>query len=333
MSSFTNADEKINTSRVKIAAQFKPDDELGMSITKQLGVKHLANWTALNYENLSKLKQQAGEHGLSLTSASRTSNWHTVVLNMPGRDEAIEEFNKGTIVLGKAGIRQRNIVFYATGVTITHRVPARGGQMSRAFSINRPRDPKLTYGEYKMTLDRKYSPEEIWDNYTYFVRKAAPIAEDSNVLIAIHPEDPPGMTFGNEPRVIASSFGGYKRALEIADSPNIGMCLCVGCWLEGGENMGKDVIETIKYFGSRNKIFKVHFRNVSSTLPEFHETWPDDGYFDMYKVMKALVEVDADCIVTADHWPGRKTGGLYTGWVHCATYMKALLERANEEIA
>ena len=52
--------------------------------------------------------------------------------------------------------------------------------------------------------------------------------------------------------------------------------------------MGKDVFEMIKDFGSREKIFEVHFRNVSSPLPRFEETFPDDGYMDMYQVMKVL---------------------------------------------
>jgi len=31
--------------------------------------------------------------------------------------------------------------------------------------------------------------------------------------------------------------------------------------------MGKDVVETIKYFGGKKKLFKVHFRNVSARCP------------------------------------------------------------------
>ena len=66
--------------------------------------------------------------------------------------------------------------------------------------------------------------------------------------IGIHPDDPPVDELGGIPRCIFSNFDGYKRALEIADSPNVGMCLCVGCWLEGGSKMGKDVFETIQLF-------------------------------------------------------------------------------------
>ena len=56
--------------------------------------------------------------------------------------------------------------------------------------------------------------------------------------------------------------------------------------------MGKDVLESIRYFGERGKIFKVHFRNVDKPLPYFVETFVDNGYMDMYQVMKVLREVN-----------------------------------------
>src|SRR5205085_1223417 len=112
-----------------------------------------------------------------------------------------------------------------------------------------------------LTHERVYSEAEMWENYTYFIRAVAPVAEEVGVLIGIHPDDPPGLPLGGVPRCIFSSFDGYQRALEIADSPNVGLCLCVGCWLEGGATMGRDVFETIRYFGGQGKVFKVHFRN------------------------------------------------------------------------
>ena len=323
---------KPNPSNIKLAAQFGPTDEMGMALVKSFHLNHLTLWTDPSDENLAEVTRQAGLHGLTIAYASRCHNWPLIVLNLPGRDNAIEEFNRQTVALGKAGIRNRQIYFYTTGVLITHLVDTPGGIRARAFSMNREPDPKLSYQSFE-GLDRTYSDEEIWDNYTYFIRKVAPVAEEKNVRISIHPEDPPGISYLNEPRVVASSFEGYKRALEIAESPNVGMCFCCGCVLEAGEGWGKDIIETIRYFGTRNKIFKVHFRNVNSPLPDFHETWLDDGYYDMYKIMKALREVNNDCIVTADHWPGnRQQEYRKIGWVRSMTYLKALLERANEEI-
>ena len=99
-----------------------------------------------------------------------------------------------------------------------------------------------------------------------------------------HPSGRPARAeLGGVPRCIFSSFDGYHRALEIADSPNIGVCLCVGCWLEGGKLMGQDALEAIRYFGGLGKLFKVHFRNVDAPLPHFVETFIDNGYQDMYR--------------------------------------------------
>ena len=106
------------------------------------------------------------------------------------------------------------------------------------------------------------------------------------------------------PRCIFSNFEGYKKAIDIANSPNIGVCLCVGSWLEGGKALtGAYPEEMIKYFAAKKKLFKIHFRNVSAPLPHFSETLIDDGYYDMSKVMRALVEVGFDGIVIPDHIP------------------------------
>ena len=163
------------------------------------------------------------------------------------------------------------------------------------------------------------------------IKAVTPVAEEEGIRIGIHPDDPPVPELGGVPRCIFSSFDGYKRALEIANSPNVGMCLCVGCWLEGGKLMGRDVLETIQYFGRQGKLFKVHFRNVNAPLPHFVETFVDNGYMDMYGVMKALREVNFDGAVIADHVPGM-AGGSRAATAYSIGYMKALLERANAEV-
>ena len=89
--------------------------------------------------------------------------------------------------------------------------------------------------------------------------------------------------------------------------------------------------DTIKYFGERKKIWKVHFRNVNETLPHFVETFMDDGYMDMYKVMKALREVNFDGALIADHVQNM-VGGRRVGLAYSIGYMRALLERANAEV-
>ena len=69
---------------------------------------------------------------------------------------------------------------------------------------------------------------------------------------------------------------------------------------------------------------------MTQPLPHFVETFIDDGYMNMYKVMEALKEVDFDGVIIADHIPmmteDRRVGTAYT-----IGYMKALLERVNSE--
>ena len=148
--------------------------------------------------------------------------------------------------------------------------------------------------------------------------------------IGIHPDDPPVPVLAGVPRCIFGNFDGYRRAMEIANSPNVGICLCCGTWLEGGKALtGKDPEEMIRYFGA-DKIWKIHFRNVSAPLPHFVETFMDNGYYDMYKIMKALRDVNFDGIVILDHTPGL-TGGHYAEQAYGFAYMKALYNRANAE--
>ena len=85
----------------------------------------------------------------------------------------------------------------------------------------------------------------------------------------------------------------------------------------------------IRAFGAQ-KIWKIHFRNVSAPLPHFVETFMDNGYYDMYKIMKALRDVNYDGIVILDHSP-RLVGGNYAQTAYGFAYMRALLNRANDE--
>ena len=67
--------------------------------------------------------------------------------------------------------------------------------------------------------------------------------------------------------------------------------------------MNDDIYEMIRYFGERKKILYVHFRNVSSQVPKFHEEYVNTGYVDMYKAMKIYKDVGYDSFFIDDHVP------------------------------
>ena len=222
--------------------------------------------------------------------------------------------------------------------------------MGRAFNLNSETyyiNNGQTISKEELTHSREYSEEELWNNFEYYINAVKPTIEESGVKVGIHPDDPPGLKLGGVPRCIFSTFSGYESALEIADSPNIGICLCAGTWLEGGDTTEKNVTEMAKYFGDQNKLFKIHFRNVDKPLPHFKETFLDDGYMDMYKIIKVLKEVNFDGIIIPDHNPtmgslkdrGSESNhyeskyGVQnrTATAFAIGYMKALVERAEEE--
>ena len=288
-----------------------------MRYLKQLGITWVSlaalpeNATAEGFTRMREEWEAAGFRVYNIGSGVGPSgslhNMPEVTLNLPGRDQKIEEYLSYIRYLGKAGIPYTTYAHMGNGIWSSGRVTTSRGYEARDMDPASPSWKGSWAGKtYTAPLShgRVFTTDEIWDNYIYFIKKVVPVAEEAGVRIGIHPDDPPLPELAGVPRCIFSSFEGYRRALEIADSPNIGMCLCVGCWLEGGPLMGKDPVETIRFFGGRKRLFKVHFRNVTAPLPHSTETLLDDGYYDMYKVMKALVEVSFDGIAIPDHIPG-----------------------------
>jgi mannonate dehydratase len=129
------------------------------------------------------------------------------------------------------------------------------------------------------------------------------------------------------PRCIFASYDGYVKAMEVANSPNIGVCLCCGCWLEGGPNMGGCAEGSAA--SPTGQALEDHFRNVSAPIPNFVETFVDNGYTDMKRVMRTLVEVDFRGILIADHVP-QMVGDRRTGWAYSIGYIRALYDVARE---
>jgi mannonate dehydratase len=203
------------------------------------------------------------------------------------------------------------------------------GYTAREFDLNDFRT-KMD----KPAFDREYSADDIWAAYTYFMKAVLPVAAEAKVRLALHPDDPPVAKMNGVAKLF-THYDGYHRAEQIAgNSPWWGLTFCVGTWSEGGDKMGKNVFEMIRDFGGRGKIFEVHFRNVTGPLPHFVETFPDDGYMDMYQVMKALRQVKFSGAAEPDHVPklAGDTGILRAGTAYCIVYMRSLLKRANEEV-
>ena len=299
---------------------------------KQIGIR----WARIEFgeqatfAEMAGLEQRLKKFGMKIFSGVHYAYRHLdVQLGRPGRDKKIEEYCEFLRNCGKLGIEAANYDFHPGNTYTTAEVLSERGYKARQFKLTDFRSKV----EKKM-FDREYTADDIWANYTYFMKAVLPVAEEAKVKLALHPDDPPVAMMNGVAKVFVH-YDGYKRAEQIAGSSKYwGLTFCVGTWSEGGTKMGKNVFEMIQDFGARGKIVDVHFRNVSSPMPDFVETFPDDGYMDMYKVMKALRQVKFSGTVVPDHVPelaGDK-GIRRAGTAYCVAYMRSLLRRANEEV-
>lgn len=302
------------------------------------GLVRTAEGTAERFTKIREQWEAGGFRVYNIGSAAGPSgilhNMPEVTLNLPGRDQKIEEYLNYLRYIGKAGIPYTTYAHMGNGIWRSGRGTVRGGATAEEFDMASPNKRGRWYGNtYAEPLShgREFTLKEIWDNYSYFIKRVVPVAEEYGIRVGIHLDDPPVPVLAGVPRIFIN-FENYKRALEIANSPNIGICLCCGNLLAAGKQWGKDFIETVHYFGKRRKIFKIHVQAVTAPLPHFVETFVDDCYFDYYKIIKALRQVDYDGAVMPAHFP-RTVGGPRVVEAYTIGYLKALIRRANEEVS
>jgi mannonate dehydratase len=318
---------------IKISLQVPTSFSSGdLAFARQMGLGYVSVPTSGGtYTVFSEMKARVEAAGLKVANIGNMSvhNMPEVTLNLPGRDRKIEEYKQYLRDLARAGIFYTTYAHMGNGIWSSPPETTRGGAPARAYHQDTAKGywGSKTF-EGPLTHGRRYTHAELWENWTYFVRQVAPVAEETGVRIGVHPDDPPVPELGGVPRCVFGNFAGYAKALEIANSPNIGVCLCCGTWMEGGPAMGCDVVEAVRRFAAMGKLWKIHFRNITSPVPNFVETYIDDGYTDIKAVMRALVDADFRGILIADHVP-QMAGESRAGWAYSIGYIKALYDMAR----
>jgi len=118
----------------------------------------------------------------------------------------------------------------------------------------------------------------------------------------------------------------FKKMIEMFPSDNLGINFCQGTFTEMVGS--KKIYEIIRYFGEKEKIFYVHFRNVKGSIPKYDEEFLDEGDVDMVRALKIYKDVGFKGIIVTDHTPlvTMSKSPWHTGMAYATGYIRATMQ-------
>jgi mannonate dehydratase len=283
-------------------------------------------------EELVALRREVEASGLRLEALENfdPAHWHDVLLDGPKRAQHIENVKTLLRRMGKAGIPVMGYNFSIAGVAgRTTGNYARGDAPS--VGMVGPFDAPMHNGMvWNMVYDENapagtvasITHEELWRRLAGFLREVLPVAEEAGVKLAAHPDDPPMPTVRAQPRLVYQPRF-YQKLIDLDPSPANTLEFCIGTLAEMTEG---DIYEEVERYSRQQRLGYVHFRNIRGKVPDYKETFIDDGDVDMLRVLEILKRNGFDGVLVPDHTPQMACAApWHAGMAYAMGYMKAAM--------
>ncbi len=316
----------IESRKTALARQMDVLGSVGGINPAMAGLRDSKPWTK---EVIKGVKAAWEKEGLTFKVVEGPPSLGTLTkLGLDGRDEEIDNFITLMKHLSEEGIKVicYNWMPVINWARTTMDRPSRGGALVSAFDIEdiQGQEEIREYGEL--------SHDKMWENLRYFLEAVIPSAEKYGIKLALHPDDPPIDSIRGIPRIM-NSVEAFEKLIDLYPSPSNGITFCQGSFASmGKEGKGVDIPAAIRYFGKRETIHFVHFRDVRGHSTNFEETFHDDGKTDMFEAMRCYHEIGFKGPIRPDHVPtmagdsNEKPGYSTIGTLFAIGYMRGLME-------
>jgi len=150
-----------------------------------------------------------------------------------------------------------------------------------------PGEKKITIAEVLEKLDwyKDVNHAALRNNLKYFLEEISPVADELNIKLAIHPDDPPFDVLGL-PRVVSKKED-IDFILSSVPNKSNGICFCTGSL---GASVNNNLVDIVR--GIDTRLHFVHLRNTKrDAVGNFYEANHLEGDTDMFAVMKEILTI------------------------------------------